>query len=80
MKNLLVAIDFSDVTGRVITNAEEMGLALGAKVWLMHCVRESAGADSKPDGRVARSRPMRLAERFPKQYERIDGIGSIAAA
>ena len=40
MKNLLVPVDFSDVTDRVITTAEQMARAFGAKVWLMHCMGE----------------------------------------
>lgn len=38
MKNLLVAVDFSDVTDRVVATAEQMARAFGAKVWLMHVV------------------------------------------
>lgn len=40
MKNLLVPVDFSDVTERVLATAEQMARALGAKVLLMHCVGE----------------------------------------
>ncbi len=40
MKNLLVPVDFSDVTNRVVASAEQMARAFGAKVWLMHCVGE----------------------------------------
>jgi len=40
MKNLLVPVDFSDVTERVIASAEELACAFGAKIWLIHCVSE----------------------------------------
>lgn len=40
MKNLLVAVDFSDVTDRVMATAEQLAGAFGAKIWLMHVVAE----------------------------------------
>ena len=40
MKNLLVAIDFSDVTDRVVSTAAELARAFGAKMWLLHVVAE----------------------------------------
>ena len=40
MKNLLVAVDFSDVTGRVVATAEQLARAFGAKIWLLHVVAE----------------------------------------
>ena len=40
MKNLLVAVDFSDVTERVVATAEQMARAFGAKIWLVHVVPE----------------------------------------
>ncbi len=36
MKNVLVPIDFSDVTERVIEEAQTLCEALGAKLWLVH--------------------------------------------
>lgn len=40
MKNLLVAVDFSDVTDRVMATAEQMARAFGAKIWLLHVVAD----------------------------------------
>ena len=40
MKNILVAIDFSAVTDRVVTTAEQLARSFGAKIWLLHCVRD----------------------------------------
>ncbi len=36
MKNLLVPIDFSEVTAALLRTATELGRALRAKVWLVH--------------------------------------------
>lgn len=38
MKNILVAVDFSDLSQRVVDTAIEVALATGAKIWLLHCV------------------------------------------
>ena len=40
MKNLLAAVDFSDVTDRVVATAEQLARAFGAKIWLLHVVPE----------------------------------------
>ncbi len=70
MKSLLVPVDFSDVTVRVIAAVEQLARAFGAKVWLLHCVTE------KPVGSIVESvmppdPEVPLSERFPKEYRRL---------
>ncbi len=36
MKNILVAIDFSDVTNKTIETAAEIALSFSSKLWLIH--------------------------------------------
>jgi nucleotide-binding universal stress UspA family protein len=36
MKNILVAIDFSDITGRLIEKAVQLATKFDAKLWLIH--------------------------------------------
>lgn len=42
MKTILVAIDFSDVSAKVLANAGELARALGAQVHLVHGVEQLA--------------------------------------
>lgn len=42
MKRILVPIDFSDLTDRVMSVTEDLARSCGAKVWLMHCIASSA--------------------------------------
>ena len=66
MKNLLVAVDFSDVTNRVLEKASEIAIGAGAKVWLLHCVERHASlaAMSEVPMAVPLSEPT-LPARFP---------------
>lgn len=41
MKNLLVPVDFSDATTRVVMAAEQLATAFRAKIWLLHCVGDN---------------------------------------
>jgi len=38
MMNILVAVDFSDITSRVIEHAENLAKTFSGKVWLVHAV------------------------------------------
>jgi nucleotide-binding universal stress UspA family protein len=52
MKNLIVAIDFSNQTQRVLNVAEQMGMSLGARIWLVHIADpdpEFVGYEAGPD-------------------------------
>jgi len=75
MKNLLVPIDFSDVTERVVEAADEIARAFDAKLWLMHCASDypiyaAMGEASLvlpiPDGEPS--------ERFPEQYRQLSDV------
>jgi len=41
VKNILVPVDFSDVTERLVDTAAQMAQVYSAKVWLLHCVDQS---------------------------------------
>lgn len=41
MKNILVPVDFSDVTDKLVETACQMAQMYKAKVWLLHCVDQS---------------------------------------
>jgi nucleotide-binding universal stress UspA family protein len=43
MKNILIALDFSEITPKVIQTAAEIGASFGSKLWLIHV------ADPDPD-------------------------------
>ncbi len=42
MKNILAAIDFSDVAARVLEKAGELAKATGARVWVVHVVTDTS--------------------------------------
>ena len=72
MKNLLVAVDFSDVTDRVVATAEQMARAFGAKIWLTHVVAEASPMASL--GEVPFQWPAIDAEspeRFPEEQHQM---------
>ena len=75
MKNLLVAIDFSDVTERVVSAAEELARAFGAKIWLLHVVAEVSAMASL--GEVPFHWPAaeaELPERFSEEQRRMQEL------
>jgi len=51
VKNILVAIDFSDMSNSVVAHASRLARATGAKLWVMHAVTDTSfisGADEVP--------------------------------
>ena len=75
MKNLLVAVDFSDVTDRVVATAEQMARAFGAKIWLTHVVAEVSPMASL--GEVPFHWPAVAAEspdRFPEEQRQMQTL------
>ncbi|MEK6259438.1 MAG: universal stress protein [Planctomycetota bacterium] len=75
MKNLLVAVDFSDVTDRVVGTAEQMARAFGAKIWLTHVVAEASPMASL--GEVPFQWPAISAEspeRFPEEQHQMQTL------
>jgi nucleotide-binding universal stress UspA family protein len=75
MKNLLVAVDFSDVTERVVATAEQMARAFGAKIWLLHVVPEVSPVASL--GEVPFQWPamdVESPERFPEEQHQIQTL------
>ena len=69
MKNILVPVDFSDVTDRVIDSAAELARVMNAKIWLLHCVHEYP--QFVGSGEIVPVLPvdsdLPLSERFPQQ-------------
>jgi nucleotide-binding universal stress UspA family protein len=75
VKNLLVPVDFSDVTDRVITAAEQVARAFGSKVWLMHCVGEYPAFAAM--GEIPAFLPVpnaALPESYPDQYRKLSEL------
>ena len=72
MKNLLVAIDFSDQSPGVLSIAKELGKSLGARIWLVHIAEpdpEFVGYDAGPD--VVRHQ---VAKRMQKDHKGLQEI------
>ena len=44
MKKILVAVDFSEGTGRLINQASELGKALNGKLWVVHVTSDALQA------------------------------------
>ncbi len=81
MKNLLAPIDFSDVTDRVIDTAEQMARAFGAKLWLIHCVKEHpVFAPMEEVPLVLPDTDMAMSERHPEQYQELVTLTSALKA
>ena len=77
VKNLLVPVDFSDVTDRVITAAEQMARAFGAKVLLMHCVGEYPAFAAMGEIPVFMPVPdVALPGSYPEQYRKLADLTS----
>ena len=77
MKNLLVPVDFSDVTDRVVASAEQMARAFGAKVWLMHCVGEYPAFAAMGEIPVFIPTPdTALPGTYPDQYRKLAALTS----
>jgi len=71
-KKLLVPIDFSDVTDRVVAKAEQMARALGAEVLLMNVASNRqtiAGIGEVPF--VMTTPEVAASERFPEQKRQL---------
>lgn len=77
MKNLLVPVDFSDVTDRVIANAEELACAFGAKIWMIHCVNEYPNYVSMGEmPLVVPAVDEPIPERFANENQKLEDFAS----
>lgn len=75
MKNILVPVDFSDVTQRVVNSAEDLARAFGAKIWLLHCVHEEPVYASMGEMPVMLPSPNEeLSVRFADEHRRLSQI------
>jgi len=72
MKNILVPVDFSDVTTRVLDAARPMARAFGAKLILLHV------SEPEPDFVGFEPGPMAvrtsIARDFRKEHQRLDEL------
>lgn len=70
--NILVCIDFSDSTAKVVSNAEKLAKAVSAKLWILHV------AEPEPDfvGYAPGPQYIRdsLAEQFHQEHRQIQEI------
>jgi nucleotide-binding universal stress UspA family protein len=72
MKSILVAVDFSDVSDRVVAKAGDIAKALGAKVWLMHAVTDTSFISGMGDVPVAWTvSDADLPRHFPSEMARL---------
>lgn len=77
MDKLLVPVDFSEVTVRVVSAAERLARAFGAKVWLLHCVAESRTVGAMGDVPMFVSLPDEpLPERYPDEHRQLVELAS----
>lgn len=77
MKNLLVPIDFSKVSDRIVATAEEIARAFKAKIWLLHCVRDYplfAAMEEVPLELPDQSNEM--AVRYPEQNRQLAAVAA----
>lgn len=72
MKNIVVAIDFSEITPAIMTKAETLAQAFQSKLWLIHI------AEPEPDfvGFKTGPQPKRdhWAEEFRKEHQQIQDM------
>lgn len=69
--NIIVPIDFSDVTERVLREASIAALARGAKIWLLHVAMpepDFVGFEGGPD--VVRDQ---VAKEFREEHRQVQG-------
>ncbi len=77
MKNLLVPIDFSDVSDRLVATAEKQATAFGAKVWLLHCISEYPALSAMGEIPVfLPSSSLALPGRYPDEYRQLAKLTS----
>src|SRR6266511_1167453 len=78
MKTILVPVDFSDVTTRVLDASRNMARALGAKLILLHV------SEPEPDFVGLEPGPMAVratvARDFRKEHQKLDELRTQAAA
>lgn len=75
MKNILVPVDFSDVTDRVLEQAAKFASAFDAKIWLLHCVNQYPAVTSMNE--VPMVLPVGeadLPEQFPAKHEHLQQL------
>ncbi|MEM1171970.1 MAG: universal stress protein [Cyanobacteria bacterium P01_H01_bin.35] len=72
MKNIVVAIDFSQITPTIISQAETLARAFQSKLWLIHI------AEPEPDFVGFKTGPQpkrdRWAEEFRKEHKQIQDL------
>ena len=72
MKNIVIAIDFSEITPTILTKAETLAQAFQSKLWLIHI------AEPEPDFVGFKTGPQpkrdRWAEEFHKEHRQIQDM------
>jgi len=77
VKNILVPVDFSDVTDRVVSAAEKLAFAFNAKVWLMHCIYEYPALAAMGEVPVLMPTAQnKLPQEYAVEYRQLDQLTS----
>lgn len=74
MKNLLVPIDFSDATERIVATAKDLALSYGAKVWLLHCAGQDQGYVLGEIPPFVAVPDEALPGRYPDEYRKLAAL------
>jgi nucleotide-binding universal stress UspA family protein len=89
MKKILVAVDFSEGTGRLVSQASDLGRALGGKIWVVHVTSDALQAAYEstqfydfsseyvitPPGDVEMARTL-CAEEYKREHESLLNISA----
>lgn len=89
MNKILVAVDFSRGTGRLVSQAEELGKAVGGKIWVVHVTSDALQTAyaatpffdfsfeyiGTPVGDVEMAREL-CAEEYKKEHESLLNISA----
>jgi nucleotide-binding universal stress UspA family protein len=75
MKNILAAIDFADLTGRIMDTTAELAHSEGAKVWLLHCVEQPPFVYSMIEPPVSFPMPQsHLPDVHPEEHRQLAAL------
>jgi nucleotide-binding universal stress UspA family protein len=75
MKNLLVPIDFSDASSRVLEKASELAQELSAGIVLLHVDEPVTNFSLEGTRDIAAAWPLRSANRISDLQSRLDSLG-----
>jgi nucleotide-binding universal stress UspA family protein len=75
MKNVLVAVDFSDLTEDMMKTTEEMVSGTRAIVWLLHCINQYTSISAMMEVPMGEPvLPADLPDRYPQEYRHLGDL------